>query len=544
MIQNSKFMIHNSIIKIICLLLIIGLNWFGLLTVNKTFAYFNDTENSFGNVLSVSKLDFYLEEIGDFSLNFSQSKPAKRKINLLSESGSLPFKYKIKATDFEGPLCEKLNLEAKLDGTTKYLGTLMDFILSVPVDFSEPSDNWEFIISFSGDIETYKNKPCQFYFQFFGWQNDLEESGGFSDQENSFLHLSLRDDRVIVLNEFVADPCGNDCQLQGLEGEWVELYNNSDGPIDLEGWYLEDEASHRIYVSTSTTLTGSTIIGPKGSNSEWLVILLNDCILNNDTDTVKLFNPQHELIDSYYYNGTFEEGKSFARWPDGTGPWYDPIPTPGGPNLLKENLLDNILPQNLDLDEISNSQATATATTVPIPNINSSSTIFATTTSELLSSTTLNLSTTSFNLPTSTQISIPTSTTSILTTSTPVNNPFPSDTYLISTTSTLLLEPLDLELSNSTSSTDTSASSSLSSSTSTLLSISPPTSTLTLNPTSTPTSTSIPLPTSTPTSTLSSGSSLTSQTSSLSETSPLEETLEETAENIIRCKECGHGQWY
>jgi hypothetical protein len=33
------------------------------------------------------------------------------------------------------------------------------------------------------------------------------------------------------------------------------------------------------------------------------------------------------------------EGKSFARIPDGTGNWVDPIPTPGGPNRLEETVV-------------------------------------------------------------------------------------------------------------------------------------------------------------------------------------------------------------
>ncbi|GAI30660.1 unnamed protein product [marine sediment metagenome] len=50
-------MIKKSLFKIISLLLIIGLNWTGLSAIGKTFAFFNDTENSANNVFQAGVLD-------------------------------------------------------------------------------------------------------------------------------------------------------------------------------------------------------------------------------------------------------------------------------------------------------------------------------------------------------------------------------------------------------------------------------------------------------------------------------------------------------
>ena len=79
---------------------------------------------------------------------------------------------------------------------------------------------------------------------------------------------------------------------------------------------------------------GLTIIGPKGSGNEWLVVFCNDCILNNTgTETIKLYDDFNNLIDFYTYSGKQQENKSFVRYPDGSEKWYDPIPTPGYSNV-------------------------------------------------------------------------------------------------------------------------------------------------------------------------------------------------------------------
>ena len=178
----------------------------------------------------------------------------------------------------------------------------------------------------------------------------------------------------VVLNEFLPRPHDN----SGVkpDGEWVELYNLSDtDTIDLAGYYLKDKLdpasgpSHKIYIENCRTNTGGTIIGPNG----FLVVYAkgekgeegDSCNshgfeLNNAGDTVRLFNDEGEMIDYYSYDGSVycsltptpgnpnendlsgscpgvvPKNKSFARVPDGTGPWYDPIPTPGGPNVLEE----------------------------------------------------------------------------------------------------------------------------------------------------------------------------------------------------------------
>lgn len=174
---------------------------------------------------------------------------------------------------------------------------------------------------------------------------------------------------MIVLNEFVPDPIGNDAwSMPG--GEWVELYNNGDLDINVSGWYLYDNSnSHELLISNGNGNndgnpfdSGETIV-PSGGH---LVVFRDgdgDFVLdNNGADSLRLYDGEigsgANLIDQYDYTitsdsdvfdalntrgnenmlmpgGIWDEtwpGKSFARYPDGTGAWYDPVPTPGDDN--------------------------------------------------------------------------------------------------------------------------------------------------------------------------------------------------------------------
>lgn len=141
----------------------------------------------------------------------------------------------------------------------------------------------------------------------------------------------------VVINEFLPNPAGNDNALKP-DGEWVELYNKGN-EIDVAGWVLYDaNNSHELEITGGNTNTGNTVIAPGG----FLVVYRNgdgDFTLNNEGgDTVRLYKGSidsgADLIDSHSYSVDAPEGKTFARIPDGSDNWVDPIPTPGKPNIL------------------------------------------------------------------------------------------------------------------------------------------------------------------------------------------------------------------
>jgi len=166
----------------------------------------------------------------------------------------------------------------------------------------------------------------------------------------------------IVINEFLPDPLGDDSAPMP-DGEWVELYNKSTDDVDVSGWFLTNSSPQKVYINSSNTNTGGTTVPAKG----FLVVYLNSQYadwLDNDTDIVSLFVGKWLwLIDFHAYNKLLGdivlENKSFARIPDGSNTWYDPIPTPGAPNKLSEE-------EKMELGLLSLEEQIATTTTTTI----------------------------------------------------------------------------------------------------------------------------------------------------------------------------------
>lgn len=95
--------------------------------------------------------------------------------------------------------------------------------------------------------------------------------------------------------------------------EWVELYNDGESEVNLNGYLLEDGNS-----SKTDDLSLSGTISAKG----FLVFTHNEGWLNNGGDSLKLYNNASPaaIIDQYTY-GTVESTKSVARIPNGSENW-------------------------------------------------------------------------------------------------------------------------------------------------------------------------------------------------------------------------------
>jgi len=126
----------------------------------------------------------------------------------------------------------------------------------------------------------------------------------------------------IKINEILPDPFGDD-DANMPDGEFVELYNNANENINLEGFYLEDKFGHRINIDNSHAVT-TTI-----NSNDYLAIYMNGFsgFLNNDEDEIKLFY-NNILVDKFVYSNT-KEGFSYAKI---NNMWILAHPTPNRGN--------------------------------------------------------------------------------------------------------------------------------------------------------------------------------------------------------------------
>jgi len=141
---------------------------------------------------------------------------------------------------------------------------------------------------------------------------------------------------AIVINEIFADPVLATEGGADADGEWIELYNPGDAPVNLAGYKLSDQG-------TDLHIIGSNIIiAPKG----YVVLCRNadpalnggvTCdyqylffFLSNSGDAVILKDPQNQIVDQVVYSGVAPSGASISL----RNPYYDnaTIENPANPN--------------------------------------------------------------------------------------------------------------------------------------------------------------------------------------------------------------------
>ncbi len=146
----------------------------------------------------------------------------------------------------------------------------------------------------------------------------------------------------LVINEFMAS---NDATVADQDGEfddWVELYNNGSTSIDLEGYYLSDNADNL----TKWTFPAGTSIDANG----YLVIWADDdedqeglhasFKLSAAAESVFLVNPTGTIIDEVSYVDQSAD-VSYGRSPNGTGDFETMSPTFNAENTSPTSVFNN-----------------------------------------------------------------------------------------------------------------------------------------------------------------------------------------------------------
>ena len=327
---------------------------------------FADYASSHRNFLSAASLDFSLQYSRLFAPQLTPSQNSFNSVHL-KNTGSLDFAYKVRAENFSGSLCSKILLDDNYTGSAQEL----ENFVSKETLFSQKTD-WRFTAEAARQWTATEGEECRFELVFSAWEPGLGlAAGGFRAEKRATFLIRAGAGATLVINELLPNP---DPQAGGFDfgkdsdalpkGEWVELYNKGDSQLNLAGWALEDADGHRIEIEPCRSSSSSTRIEARG----FLVVYRkgrgSSCTshnfsLNNSGDTVKLYDSQNQLVDSYSYgsaqncslpptpgaaNSAQASGdcssdappnKSYSRIPDGSPNWVDPIPSPDKPNKYK-----------------------------------------------------------------------------------------------------------------------------------------------------------------------------------------------------------------
>ncbi len=136
---------------------------------------------------------------------------------------------------------------------------------------------------------------------------------------------------LITLNEIHADPHPDegDANRDGVrdsgEDEFLEFVNLSGRPVDISGWTVYDGVKLRHTIPSGTVLEDHcplVLFGggtPSGSFGGGVVQTAGYLALNNDGDTIILYDDQGKVRAAYTYGSEGGKDQSLTRYPDLAG---------------------------------------------------------------------------------------------------------------------------------------------------------------------------------------------------------------------------------
>ncbi|MBI5405907.1 lamin tail domain-containing protein [Candidatus Kaiserbacteria bacterium] len=346
-------------LKALAVTLMIGLNSVGITGLGSTRGYYNDIESSTENAFRAGSVDFSLTTSGWQATSTAVSMPpgdVTKKTVAIDPQASNPFQYFATSTNFTGDadFCSGLDVTATRGGTQMYHGPLTGLLTATTTAL----DPWEF--AYTAGTSNLQNRTCDFDIDYNGWQTRHDypsyEGGGFNDTEKVKNHLASWGFRINKIYYNVKTP------ERGAEGtnEWVEIYNQTNVPLDISGWQICDNTScdtlpttllipaqkYAVIVATSTTATSTTV--SSGLPAYWYLpsevteINIHSKIgggLDNDADMLVLKRPDRIIVDQMNW-GTPDTG-----WTN-----YNPnVWDPGAANVAEGNVLARV-PSGYDTD--------------------------------------------------------------------------------------------------------------------------------------------------------------------------------------------------
>jgi micrococcal nuclease len=108
---------------------------------------------------------------------------------------------------------------------------------------------------------------------------------------------------ALKIVQIQADAPGNDSE--NPNGEWIEIANQGNEPVQMQGYTLKDEANHIYTFGNFTVAPGSSfrLYSGQGQNNatELYWGFSGESVWNNNSDAAFLRDNQGALVDSFAY---------------------------------------------------------------------------------------------------------------------------------------------------------------------------------------------------------------------------------------------------
>ena len=143
----------------------------------------------------------------------------------------------------------------------------------------------------------------------------------------------------VVINEFLAD---NETVIADQDGEfddWIELYNNTDSEIGLEGYFLTDDGTDLTqWRLPDTSIAAFGFLTIWADNDEEQVGLHANFKISASGESLFLLNLDTIVVNEISFSEQVEDF-SMGRYPDGSGSFRTLSPTYNSSNQLLTSIL-------------------------------------------------------------------------------------------------------------------------------------------------------------------------------------------------------------
>jgi len=138
----------------------------------------------------------------------------------------------------------------------------------------------------------------------------------------------------LVINEFMASNESTVTDQDGEYDDWIELYNNSSSTINLEGYYLSDDADDLIQwpFPSGTTIQGNGYLIVWADKDEDQEGLHASFKISATSETLFLTDATGTIINEIS-SADQNTDESFGRIPNGTGNFKTTVPSFNSENL-------------------------------------------------------------------------------------------------------------------------------------------------------------------------------------------------------------------
>lgn len=161
-----------------------------------------------------------------------------------------------------------------------------------------------------------------------------DDAGMFSPQRAEYEYHTITATTAtttvgdLVINEFMASNEATEADQDGEYDDWIELYNNSDSSIDLEGYFLSDDATDLM----QWAFPAGTVIEANGYLIVWADKdedqsgLHASFKLSAAEETIFITDSTGTIVDEVSYVDQLTD-ISYGRYPNGTGDFQVMSPT-------------------------------------------------------------------------------------------------------------------------------------------------------------------------------------------------------------------------